>query len=75
MFLEKYISLPVLFVSFIVGLICIFIFGPETKTIYVYPSVEKYNDILYKDKADRCFQMIPKPVECDSTAATIPVQD
>lgn len=72
-----YVSLPVFFVSFIIGLIFIFIIGPETKTIYMYPTPDSYMKNMYKDNADQCFQFIPKSVSCPLNPLeihTVPIQ-
>lgn len=76
MFLN-YISIPIFFVSFIIGLLFIYILGPDTKTIYVYPSPETVDKYLYKDKADNCFHMEEKIITCpndDSLISNIPLQ-
>jgi hypothetical protein len=73
----KYISLPVFITSFIVGLFFVYFLGPETKTIYIYPSPDNYKDILYKDNADQCFQFTPKETVCPINPLaikTVPIQ-
>ena len=75
--LFHYISLPVFLVSFAVGLFFAYILGPETKTIYIYPSPESIGKVLFKDKADNCFYFEEKIVECPSDEtkiSTIPIQ-
>ena len=75
--LTKYISIPVFLSSFIVGLIFIYLLGPETKIIYKYPSPSNYNDILYKDKVEQCYQFIPKETNCPINPLaikTVPIQ-
>jgi hypothetical protein len=69
--LLNYISLPVFLISFAVGLFFIYILGPEMKTIYIYPSPENVNKILFKDKADNCFYFEEEFVECPSDKASI----
>lgn len=73
----KYISLPVFLVSFAIGVFITYIFGPETKTVYIYPSPENINKILYKDNADNCFYIEQKNVKCpkdNSLISSIPMQ-
>ena len=47
------------------------------KTIYIYPTPENVNKVLFKDKADNCFTFLPKEIKCPINTAsikTIPVQ-
>lgn len=73
----NYISLPIFFISFTIGLFFIYILGPENKKIYIYPSPETINKVLFKDKANNCFYLEEEIVECpedDSLISKIPVQ-
>lgn len=74
--LLKYISLKVFIVSFIIGLFFVYMFGPEMKTIYVYPTPQNIGKIQYKDAAGNCFTYSSKEVKCpdDNLITTIPVQ-
>ena len=76
MFLD-YISIPIFVISFILGFIFIYIVGPATKTIFVYPSPENVNKILFKDNANNCFYFDEQEVNCPtdlSAISTIPIQ-
>lgn len=47
------------------------------KTIFIYPSPENVNKILFKDKADNCFYFEEEVVECPkdkSLLSFIPIQ-
>lgn len=73
----NYISLPVFIISLAIGLFFVYVLGPETKTVYIYPSPENVDKILFKDQADQCFSLKQEEVECptdDSFLAKIPVQ-
>ncbi len=75
--LLHYISLPIFLISFAIGIFFIYILGPEMKTIYIYPSPENVNKILFKDKADNCFYFHEEVVECpkdESLISNIPIQ-
>ena len=73
----EYISFPVFLISFAIGLFFVYIYGPEMKTIYIYPSPENVNKVIFKDKADNCFAFEPSEVECpkdNSLLGIIPLQ-
>jgi hypothetical protein len=73
----NYISLPTFFISFAIGLLFIYLIGPEMKTIYIYPSPENVDKILFKDKADNCFYFEEEIVECPkdrNLISKIPIQ-
>ena len=47
------------------------------KTIYIYPSPENVNKVLFKDKAENCFLFKEEIVECPndiSLISNIPIQ-
>lgn len=72
-----YVSLPIFIVSFAIGLFFVYILGPEQKIIYIYPSPENINKILFKDKANNCFTFQEEIVKCptdESMISMIPVQ-
>jgi hypothetical protein len=75
--LLNYISLPVFIISFAIGLFFVYIWGPETKIVYIYPSPETVNKVLFKDKADNCFYFEEEVVDCpkdESQISSIPIQ-
>ena len=75
--LLNYISFPIFFISFAIGLFFVYILGPEMKTIFVYPSPETVGKVLFKDKANNCFYFEEKVVNCpsdESKISNIPIQ-
>ena len=75
--LLKYISIPIFLISFTIGLFFIYVLGPEIKTIYIYPSPENVDKILFKDKAENCFYFEEQEVECpkdEKLISKIPMQ-
>jgi len=76
--LLNYISIPIFFISFAIGIFFVYILGPEMKTIYVYPTPENVDKILFRDKADNCFTFEEQIVECPKDASlisSIPIQN
>ena len=72
-----YISLPVFFVSLAIGLFFVYILGPDTKPVYIYPSPDNIDKLLFKDDANNCFKYESNEVACpkdDSKLANIEVQ-
>jgi hypothetical protein len=72
--LSKYISLPVFLISFAFGLFCIYVVGPEVKTLAVYPSPANFDKMLFKDTMGQCFEYTPVEVDCPLNPKTVPVQ-
>jgi hypothetical protein len=73
----EYISFRVFIISFAIGLFFVYIYGPEMKTIYIYPSPENIDKVIFKDKADNCFSFQANEVECpknESILSKIPLQ-
>jgi hypothetical protein len=67
----NFINLYVFLVSFAIGLFFVYIYGPDMKTIYIYPSPENVDKIIFKDKADNCFGFEPVEVECPKDKSLI----
>jgi hypothetical protein len=73
----KYISIPVFLLSFAIGLFFVYVLGPEMKDIYIYPTPETVNKVLFKDKADNCFLFEEQEIKCpndSSLISKIPIQ-
>jgi hypothetical protein len=75
--LSKYISLPIFLISFALGLFFVYVLGPDTKTIYMYPNLQNYMNIQYKDSVDQCFEFTPNETTCPInpfSIKTVPIQ-
>ena len=75
--LSNYISLPIFLISFAIGLFCVYIIGPESKPIYIYPSPANYMKTQYKDTVKQCFEFKPIEIKCPInpySIKTVPIQ-
>lgn len=73
----KYIHFPAFIISFLIGLCVVYMWGPEMKTIYIYPSPESVDKMILKDRAGNCFRFDEITVKCpprDSDLSEIPIQ-
>jgi hypothetical protein len=69
--LLDYISIPVFIISLAIGLFFVYVLGPEEKIVYLYPTPQNIMNTLYKDKADECFELLAKEVDCPSDTSQI----
>ena len=67
----KYINLPVLIISFAIGIFAVYITVPDKKKIMVYPSPDNVQYIQYKDKAGNYFQFRESKQTCPKDAKDI----
>lgn len=73
----KYIRIPVFIVSLAVGLLFVYIFNPDKRKIFVYPSPENVNNIQYKDSTGACFEFKQTKLKCpekESEISKVPAQ-
>ena len=73
----NYISLPIFMISLAIGLFFVYVLGPEMKVVYVYPTPDNVDKILFQDDADNCFSYQPVETQCPadlSKIASVPVQ-
>lgn len=71
MIITKYIHWKTFIASFCIGLLFIFVIGLERKKIYIYPSPENVDKIIFEDNAHNCFLLEEMEVKCPSNNADI----
>jgi hypothetical protein len=59
----KYINISVFFVSLAFGIFAVYI-TTNDRVIYVYPTPENIDQLLYRDKTDACFKFEKKETKC-----------
>jgi len=67
----KFIHFPTFIVSLAIGLFFTYLSRPNMNTIYVYPTPENIDKLLYKDKADQCFQFQAQEINCPADTSLI----
>jgi hypothetical protein len=70
-------SLPAFILSFLIGLVFVYLSDKPYKVVYIYPTPENIHKFQYIDKASNCFEYEAKEVHCPSDInkiKLIPVQ-
>ncbi len=73
----KYISIPLFIISFVVGMVYIYMSNPPQRNILIYPTVDNNNKFQYKDNAENCFTFLATEQKCPfntGSLKTIPIQ-
>jgi hypothetical protein len=73
----RFIRIPVFNVSLAIGLLFVYIFNPDKRKIFVYPSPENVNNIQYKDSTGACFEFKQTKLKCpekESEISKVPAQ-
>lgn len=71
----KYISITVFFISFLIGILYIYLSKPELKVVKVSPTPDNCEQTLYKDKAENCFKYTPHEVPCKKGIGFFSIQN
>jgi hypothetical protein len=58
------ISWPIFFISFAIGLFLVYVFGEDIKKVYVYPTPDNVDNILFKDKTGNCVKYSMEETSC-----------
>ena len=67
----KFINIPALIISFLVGLAVMHLFMPDDRKIIVYPTHENAEILQYRDKANNCFSIREESVICPKNPGEI----
>lgn len=73
----KIISFKIFIASFLMGLLFLYLIGPQNKKVYVYPSPQTVDRAIFQDKAEQCFLYKEENVDCPlnkKDISMIPVQ-
>ena len=60
----KFINVPIFIISLAVGLLFVYLYVPDKRHIYVYPTPETVGILQYRDQAGNCFHFKQIPVDC-----------
>lgn len=76
--LLKFISIPVFIISFALGILLVYVLGPEQNIVYIYPTPENIDKVQWKDKAENCYTWNQQEVTCPDNVEdiqSIPIQN
>jgi len=70
------INLPILLVSFLIGLVFVYLSTEPREVVLVHPTPDNVGVIEYQDRAGTCFAFESKLVECPKGGGKlIPIQE
>ena len=72
------VSIPVVIISFLIGLCFTYFTAPPSKVVLVYPTPENVKTTQYKDKANNCYEFNDTKVACTNDTSKIkeiPIQN
>jgi hypothetical protein len=72
----KFLNIPVFLLSLAIGMFFVYIYVPDSRTIFVYPTPNNNDLIQYKDALGNCFYYKQEKVVCpnESDVKKIPAQ-
>ena len=76
--LMKYINIPAFIISLAFGLFAVYITTGDMRKIYVYPTPDNTDTLLFKDQVDNCYKFSSSEIKCplmQSSIHKIPIQD
>jgi len=75
--MTKYVNIPVFIASFAIGMLFVYLYQPDKRVVYVYPTPESVDLLQYKDATGACFHFKQTEVACpaDGNVAKLPPQE
>lgn len=67
----KFLHLPAFIISLAFGLFLTYITNPNKRTVFVYPTPDNVDELLYRDHTNNCFSFEATEVECPSNPKEI----
>jgi len=72
----KFINIPAFIASFAVGMLFVYLYTEDKRTVFVYPTPENVDLLEYRDSTGHCFHFKQTEVKCpkESEIAKLPPQ-
>ena len=67
----KYINLPIFVASFAIGMLFVYLYTNDKRTILVYPRPDNVGELEYRDPTGACFYFKQTEVECPTDETKI----
>jgi hypothetical protein len=67
----NFLHLPAFIISLAFGLFLTYITNPNKRTVFVYPTPENVDELLYRDHTDKCFSFEATEVDCPTNPKEI----
>lgn len=67
----NYINIPVFVLSLAIGLFFVYIYNPDKRKIYVYPTPDNVDTVQYKDSTNTCFEFKQIKTKCPTKSSDI----
>jgi hypothetical protein len=61
-----YINITIFIISFMIGIILIYLSPVEYKTVILEPTYDNLDKYQYIDSNDQCYKLVAKLVDCKS---------
>lgn len=65
------IDFPTFIIALALGLFFVYITRPKEKIVYVYPTPQNVDKLLFKDLADTCYHFNSEEVNCENASGSI----